>query len=81
MSSPVPGAPEMSRKEPTRTRQGVLVLNFPDGVEIRRYDDGSYKIGQWDHFIVVEDMRNHQPGASRGSGYIKAYFAAIDVEG
>jgi hypothetical protein len=53
-------------------------MKFPDGVELRRYDDGSYKLGAWDHFIVIEDMRNHQPGNSRGSGYVRAYFAPID---
>jgi len=55
-------------------------MRFPDGVELRRYDDGSYKLGAWDHFFVVEDMRNFMPGKSRGSGYVKGYFTKIEDE-
>lgn len=75
-----PNEPTISRSNPTRTRQGATVLNFPDGVELRRYDDGTYKLGAWDHLVVVEDMRNYNPGNSRGSGYIKVFFSAIEQE-
>lgn len=78
MSELPEGSPEITRSNPTKARQGALVLDFPDGVQIRRYDDGSYKIGAWDHLVVIEDMRNHSPGASRGSGYVKLFFSALD---
>lgn len=62
----------------TATRRAALVLRFDDGVELRRYVDGEYKIGRWDARVAVSQISNHGRGASRGSSYVKLRFEELD---
>ncbi len=72
-----PAAPTTTRREPTRKFRGCHITRYPDGVEVRRYDDGQLKIGRWDSKLIVDDLRNFGIGASQGSGYVKLHFEPI----
>lgn len=79
---PVDGleVPRLRYRPPSTKRKGAWITDYPDGLNVTRWDDGTVKVGMWDHRLVLIDSkpRNYRPGKSRGAGLIRMRFEPLE---
>ncbi|WFG43533.1 hypothetical protein [Pseudonocardia alni] len=82
VEAPVQGLeePRLRYREATAKRKGAWITDYPDGLNVTRWDDGTIKVGMWDHRLVLIDPkpRNYRAGKSRGAGLIRMRFEPLD---
>jgi hypothetical protein len=72
--------PRLRYREATAKRKGAWITDYPDGLNVTRWDDGTIKVGMWDHRLILIDPkpRNYGAGKSRGAGLIRMRFEPLD---
>ena len=72
------GEPKLERHHGRSSRGDFDKCEWPDGLHVIRYDDGTVKVGWWDRSVAVTDISNFKPGESRGSGFMIARFTPME---
>lgn len=72
--------PRLRYRDATPKRKGAWITDYPDGLNVTRWDDGTVKVGMWDHKLILIDPkpRNYRAGKSRGAGLIRMRFEPLD---
>lgn len=72
--------PRLRYREATAKRKGAWITDYPDGMTVTRWDDGTVKVGMWDHRLILVDPkpRNYGAGKSRGGGVIRMRCEPLD---